>query len=609
MNVKIFRWKAIGPLLLLFLILAILLWIFAEPVARDTTEEASTELLGTQVDVAKLDLYPRRAAVDLRGLQIAHPFVLTRNLVEADEIRLKLNPGALAEKKLVIEQLSLHGMRFDTRRKTPARPPSGQGFTPQVYRAVQQWANQFNVPLLSLTPIDTIRQLVLNPEQLTTIKQAQSVLARTDSTQKALEESFKKLDIRPTVDSARALVQRLRATDPKKLGLDGTRQAIESVRQTLRKLEAAKQQVETLERTTRTAVQHLGQGVQLVNEATQKDFAFAKSLLKLPTFSAPEIGTALFGKVSIDRFKQALYWAELAQKYMPPGLRPRATSGPQRLRASGATIEFPKADEYPSFLLERGSLDFTIGGSSPVRGTYTASVRGITSAPALYGRPAVISAGREAAGSAIAGIDVDAVIDHVTSRTVDSANARLRGIQLPAFDLPGIPFRISPGVGSSELAFTMRGSELYGRWAIRTDQVNWIADSAGRSLNELERIVGRVISGLKALDLVAELRGTVTSPKLSVSSNLDQAVARRLKEVVGEEVARAERMVRAKVDSLVAAKVAPVKQRVAAVQAEATKRVELEKQRIDQLEDQLNTELKRLTAGLAPGIRLPEIKL
>jgi uncharacterized protein (TIGR03545 family) len=611
MRIKIFRWKAIGPLLLLFIILGVLLWIFAEPIARDTTEEASSEFLGTQVDVGKLDLLPRQASVELRALQIADPFVLTRNLIEADDIRLKLNPAALAEKKIVIENLSLHGMRFGTTRKTPARPPSGKGFTPQVYRAVQQWANQFNVPLLSLTPIDTIRQLALDPTQLTTIREAQALLARTDSSRKALEQGFAQLDIGPTLDSARALAQRLAATDPKKLGLDGTRQAIQSVQQTLKAIEDAKKRVEALERNTRTAVQSLGGGVRLLDQARQKDFAFAKSLLKLPTFSAPEIGTAFFGKVSIDRFKQAVYWAELAQKYMPPGLLPRPTTGPDRLRAAGSTIEFPKAEEFPRFLLERGELDFSIGGTSAVRGAYAAAVQGLTSAPALYGRPAVITASRRAAGSALASIDVNAVINHVSARTHDSATARLQGIKLPSFDLPGVPFRVDPGTGSSSLAFSMKnaGAELFGRWAIGSKQVSWLADTTGRSLNQIERLVWQVVSGLTDLQVTAELRGSISSPKLSVSSNLDQAIAKRLQAVIGEEVAKAERRVRAKVDSLVAGKVEPVKRQVAAVQAEANQRIQAEKQRLDEVEKQLNAELKRLTKGLAPGIELPKIKL
>jgi uncharacterized protein (TIGR03545 family) len=611
MKVKIFRWKAIGPLLLLFLILVFLVWVFAEPVARQTTEEASSELLGTQVDVGKLDLIPRQASVDLRALQIADPFVLTRNLIEADEIRLKLNPAALAEKKLVIERLTLHGMRFGTTRKKPARPPSGKGFAPQVYRSVQQWSKQFDVPLLSLTPIDTIRQLALDPTQLTTIREAQSLLVRTDSVRKALDQGFQQLNIAPTLDSARALAQKLAATDPKKLGLDGTRQAIQSVQQTLKEVGEAKKRVEALERNARTTLQSLGQGVQTLDQARQKDFAFAKSLLKLPTFSAPEIGSALFGKVSIDRFKQAAYWAELAQQYMPPGLLPRPTPGPKRLRAAGETIEFPKAKEFPRFLLQEGQLDFSIGGTSPIQGAYTATVEGLTSTPALYGRPAIISASRRAASSAIASVDVGAVINHLTERTHDSASARLQGIKLPSFDLPGLPLRLDPGTGSSSLTFSMKnaGAQLLGRWAIGSNRVSWVPDTTRRQMNQLERLVVRVVSGLTDLQVVAELSGSIASPKLSVSSNLDKAIARQLQAVVGKEVAKAERMVRAKVDSLVADKVEPVKKQVATVQTQAMQRIQAEKQRLDEVEKQLNAELQRLTRGLAPGIELPKIKL
>jgi uncharacterized protein (TIGR03545 family) len=611
MRFKIFRWKAIGPLLVFFTILLILVVIFAEPIAKDTTEEASTELLGTQVDVGKLDLYARKASVNLRRLQIADPFALTRNLLEADQIRLKLNPAALAEKKVVIERLSLSGMRFGIERKTPARRVKGGGFAPKILQSVDQWTKQFDVPLLSLTPIDTIRQLALDPTQLTTIREAQSLLARTDSIRKSLDQGFQQLDIRPTLDSARALVARLSATDPKKLGVDGTRQAIESVRKTLGEIDAAKKRLETLERSTRTGVQFLGQGTQLLDQARQKDFAFAKSLLKLPSFAAPDIGSAFFGKVSIERFKQALYWAELAQQYMPPGLLPRPTAGPSRLRAAGATLEFPKENEFPRFLLEQGQIDFSIGGTSAVQGAYQATVRGLTSTPTLYGKPTVVKASRRAEGSAIAAIDVDAMIDHVTPRTRDAATARLRGIKLPSFGLPGIPFRVVPGTGTSSLDFTMTGggAELFGRWAIASQQVSWAADTAGRSMNDIERVVWRVLSGLKDLEVVAELGGSVGSPKFSVSSNLDKAVAQSLQAVIGEEVAKAERTVRAKVDSLVADKVEPVKRQIAAVQTEANQRVQGERQRLDQVEQQLQAELKRLTGGLVPGLELPKIKL
>ena len=168
-----------------------------------------------------------------------------------------------------------------------------------------------------------------------------------------------------------------------------------------------------------------------------------------------------------------------------------------------------------------------------------------------------------------------------------------------------------PGLGSSSLDFTMLGggAEVSGRWAIASEQVSWTVDTAGRSMNDIERVVWRVVSGLKDLEVVAELRGSVGSPKLSVASNLDKAIAQRLQAVIGEEVAKAERMVRAKVDSLVADKIEPVKRQIAAVQTEGTQRVQGERQRLDQVEQQLQAELKRLTGGLVPGLELPKIKL
>ena len=153
------------------------------------------------------------------------------------------------------------------------------------------------------------------------------------------------------------------------------------------------------------------------------------------------------------------------------------------------------------------------------------------------------------------------------------------------------------------------GAQLFGRWAISSDKVSWQPDTTGRRLNDIERMVVRVVSGLNDLRVVAELSGSMASPRFSVSSNLDKAIAQRLQAVVGEEVARAEKMVRAKVDSLVADKVEPVKKQVATVQAQANQRIQAEKQRLGEVEKQLNAELQRLTRGLAPGIELPKIQL
>ena len=79
--------------------------------------------------------------------------------------------------------------------------------------------------------------------------------------------------------------------------------------------------------------------------------------------------------------------------------------------------------------------------------------------------------------------------------------------------------------------------------------------------------------------------------------------------MIGDEVAKAERRVRAKVDSLIGDKVEPVKRQVVSVQSQANARLAAEKQQVAQAEGELNAQLKRLTGGLAPEIKLPKVKL
>ncbi|HET7600468.1 MAG TPA: hypothetical protein VFK09_09255 [Gemmatimonadales bacterium] len=607
MAVRIFRWKAIGVLVLVLAALGVLLLLFAEPIAREATEDAGSDLLGTEVDVARLDIHPRDVAVDLAGVALADPFAPERNLVEAARIGVDLDPYALAERKFVVRQLSIGGVAFGTRRERPARPPRRNGLAVQLVGAVRTWADQLDVPILSLTPIDTIRQLALDPTRLGTVQAATALVAQADSTRRAVEQGVQGLDLERTVDSARALVERLKAADPKTLGIQGTRDAIASVRRTLDEVQQARERVGALERQVRGGVDALGTGVERLDEARRRDYAFARSLLQLPSFDAPRIGKAFFGPVSIARFQQAMYWVQLARRYMPPGLLPRASTGPDRLRMAGATVRFPKERTYPKFLLEAGTVDFSIRGDGPLGGRYTAWARGVTSAPALYGRPTVIAASRRAEGAALRAVDASAVLDHLRRPPRDSITAVLDGLGLPTIDLPGLPVRVEPGKGRSRLMFVLSGDDLSARWSIASDQVRWAIDTAGRPLNGMERLVWRVISGLRDLSVTAELTGTVASPRLSVASNLDDAVASRLQAVVGEEVARAEQLARATVDSVVADKAAVARRRAEDVAAQARERIAEARQRLDEAQRQLEEELRRLTRGAGDLIPIPRV--
>lgn len=595
-RMHVFRWRAVGPLLLILVILGALWLLFGDLLLQQTAEDAGSDLLGTEVDIADLHLREGQAALDLGRLQIADPFDSLRNLLETGAIRLELDPAALLEKKLVVNRLELRALRFGTRRDQAARHVAGGGFAPQLISQMRAWSRQFDVPLLQLTPLDTVRQLVLHPEQLTTIRRAEALATTVDSTQRAFRDTLAAIDPERTLDSARALAQRLSGQTPASLGVQGIRQAVTSVRNTLDELNRLDRQVQSLQQNAGLGVGAIQAGLDGVRQGLTTDYDFARGLLQLPSFRAPEMGTAMFGTVSIDRFREVTYWTELARHYLPPGLQPRTRPASNHLRRGGTTVTFPKAEEYPVFLLRQGVMDLTVGADSSAS-HFALSVQGLTTQPSVYGHPAVIRSRGAIGGSTGVQLALAAVLDHTGTVPSDSLRLQVGGVPLPGFTVPGLDFRAQPGPGRTDLSFRLRGDQLDAQLGLNADRIAWQADTSA-TRNALQRIVWEVVQGLQGLRVDARLAGPLRSPGLSVSSNLDQALASRLQAVLGEQVAQAESRVRARVDSMVQERVAPVRARADSVRTSIQSRTQALQQQVADVKAQLESRLKSLTGGL-----------
>ena len=602
---RIFRWEGIIPIVLLVALLVAGWQLFAGRIIRATLEDAGTDALGTQLDVGSVSVGLLATNVEIRGIAVADPFDRNRNLFEVGGVRVELEPRPLLEKKIVIRRLAVADVKTGTRRATPAEPVTGGGFAPRALAEVQRFAGQFRVPLLSLTPFDELKAVVLDPTQLRSVQAALAVAGGADSVKQSLEAGYANLRLQETVDSSQALLARLQGFNLRTAGVDGTRRAIADVRAAQARVDSARNRVERLVADARTGVDTLQGRLRAIEDAKNEDYAFARGLLKLPTFEGPDLGAALFGKVTIDRFQQAVYWATLAREHAPPGLLPKEHPGPKRLRQSGTTIQFVEKADYPNFLLRRAdvNVDITSGFAA---GKYAFAAADITSEPALVGRPMVFAA-RRSAGGDIDSLRVTGSLDHLGAKPRDVVNMHAAGVKLPAIALPVIPFTMDPGRGTSELRFMLDGSNVSGRWALRSKSLAWVTDSSrARPLNTMESIVARALTGIRELELTADISGTLDAPRLAVRSNIDRQVSERLKAVVGEEVKAAEAKVRAQVNRLVEEKAAPARAKVAEVRSEADQRIADARAKLDEEKRKLEERLKSLTAGI-PGLPLPRI--
>jgi uncharacterized protein (TIGR03545 family) len=559
------------------------------------------------VDIEDLDLSLTGASLDIRRLTVAHPSDPMVNVVDIGHARVQLAGAPLLRKRVVVTSFLVDSVRGLTRRTKPAKRIEGGGFLPGAMTEAQRFASQFKVPLLSLTPIDTIRSLVLDPSQLQTVQKAKALAAHADSVKDNTLARVQALRLGETADSADALISRLKGQSPRTLGINGTRTAIADVRRFTARVDSTKRAIENARASLKSDADALVESVRDLDAARQADYAFARGLLKLPTFDAPNIGPALFGQVSLDVFEKAMYWVDLGRKYAPPGLLARETPGPERLRMSGTTIHFVKPTSLPRVVVQGGAVNLMLDeASGAMRGNYQLRFANLTTEPELLGKPTTFSLTRDARGAGLESLLVVGTLDHTRPIGTERIVLRAGGVTLPKFALPGVPLRLDLGKGNSALQFTVVGDSVVGRWTVLSPKPTWSPDSArSRPMNTLESLVSRVLTGIDNVDVSADIRGTTRAPTLAVRSNLDRAVADNIKRVAGEEIAKAEAKVRAQVDAVVQRETAALKSKIDTAVAETREQVDQRiaeaQARLDKAKADLAARLRELGGGVIGG--------
>jgi uncharacterized protein (TIGR03545 family) len=267
-------------------------------------------------------------------------------------------------------------------------------------------------------------------------------------------------------------------------------------------------------------------------------------------------------------------------------------------------VHFIEAKSYPRFWLQRADVNVSVTNGS-LGGAYAFAARDVTTDPAVVGRPTLFALRRAATGSQVDSLRVVGSLDHTGSVIRENVTAQAAGIALPTISIPGLPYSMAWGRGSSELRIALNGDQLSGHWYVRSPKVTWERDSANtRTLNTMESLVARVLTGINTLELSADVSGTLDSPRLDITSNLDRQLSQQLRNVAGQELAKAEAKARAQVDRIVAEKSAPVKARVAELRADAEARIADARTKLDEEKKKLDERLKALTTG---AIGLPKL--
>jgi uncharacterized protein (TIGR03545 family) len=593
----------------LFVLGVVLLWwLYADTLVQRGVERTGESLVGARVELGSVDLRPTEGSIRMTRLQVANPDAPMTNLVEAGEIVVDLMLTPLLEKKVVVENLVMAGVRFNTPRETSGALENPDPEAGALWRGVNAWADQIELPELDVESLTgVVRMEALSADSLRTVQYARGVVTRVDSLRTSWEARLATLDPRPRIDTVRAVVERLEAFRPSPLNALQIPGMVRDARASLGGLTSLQGEIAALDDAVRAGVSSLDIGPERFAALRTEDLAYARRLLDIPSLEAPSLSPAIFGGTALSFLKPVLYWAQTAERFVPPGLDPRNRPGPRRSRAEGTTVEFPGRATWPAFLVQEGELSLEIGGTGAAAGSYTARLLNLTSSPSLLGRPLEITVGRAQAAQGPSGLSLSAVLDHTTAVLRDSVGLELIGVDLPEIDLSTLGGRLNLGDGASTFRFRRVGDQVDARLAWASTNLAWTRTD-GRSAEgpspapgtvEWARdLVWRTLTGVERVELDMALSGDLSSPSLSVASNLGDALAESLRRELGQQIADAEARLRQEVDARIQPLVQGARARADAVRTEVADRVAEQRREVDDLRARLEARVQELGRGL-----------
>lgn len=401
------------------------------------------------------------------------------------------------------------------------------------------------------------------------------------------------VDPRAQIDSVRSLLQGIEGASLGSLGILGAVRTITSLRSAGQGLTSSISSVSGLQREVTTEITELRSSLTALEDLRESDYRRAMGVLNLPSFDPDDISASLLQAPLMERVEELLYWVDVVDGYLPDGDRPRLFSGPERMRRAGTTVHFPPRDTLPAFALHKLEGSVAIGDLTG----FTLRILDLSSDPGTVGKPTVLQFMGESGTSSVT---LDVIVDRVGQTPKDELRAELTGLPLPSLEIAALGARLELGEGDTRVALSRTGSSISGEVTWSASGARWLREGS-ESLEGAAGLLWRTLSSLSSVEITLGLSGTLSSPGISVRSNIGRQVVRALRAQIGDEFRRVEARARAEVDRLIERPLADARTQLADLEDGIGQRLSVYRSELDEYKASLESRLRDLTPGI-PGM-------
>jgi hypothetical protein len=480
--------------IVLVVILAIYL-AFLDTLAKPIFEQQATEMYGAEVSIDSLNISPFLGKVTLHNVQVADRRNAMRNLTQADRAHIDIDMLKLAQDILELDVLEIDGLVMLARRSQPAVI-----LRPLV--AADSGIATAGLPTFELPDADAL--IAQQREKL----DADIAEFKSAITEKQLKWQ-KKIATLPTqadIDGYKARIKQLTQSQ----GVAGKLAALRDAQKLYADVNRDAEAIQSMRAEFRGDLQLMRENVDMASALSQNHVDQLIMSLGLSSEQMAQIGSRLLRGDLSGLFQQVL--------------------APLAYNASGAA---DSSDDMPIYI-----------GSAKINGSILPSAAGFSAVGHLENftwpldlsdLPAVLKLeGNSVEGGSML---IDAVLDHRQAprdtMVVLIENLSLRNMVLAGTDELSIKLDQTLANVSGELK--VDGDALSGGFTqqlTKTLFTTELAENAGDSA----RLIAAVLDASSEFKMQTTFSGTLQSPEIGFSADLDQLIERTLRNAISEKV-------------------------------------------------------------------------
>ncbi len=501
---KLMKWG--GSAFAVFVVIVMIFWFFVvDMMVERAIEKNGTKAVGARVDLDKADLTLFPMGLSLKGLYVTNPDSPMENAVRISTIKMDLEPSPLFQKKIIINEMGVEGLAFNTKRKT-----SG---------AIQKPVEKKQPPKTACSSMEMpsfkkpdIRKILEN-EKLNTIIDSKALEQEVKNAQTQWKKELENLPDEKKLNEYKAAIEDLKKGSGSLGAMLGMATKVNALQQ---EINQDLSRIKKAQKDFNGQLRGFQAKAKALANAPIKDINRLAKKYALSPEGAANMTRLLFGNSLCGAVDKASGWYEKIKPYI------QKTQKAEKDKKA----EPKKKGERPVFLIRTLKLNALVEA-----GNLTGKVENITPDQDIIGLPLRFAfLGRDMKG--LNALNLNGNADSVTpANPKNNAVLSLKKLKLNDLILGeagAVPLSIKTATSDIHLNLSTIGDQLSAKLNANFDAVKFLS-SLQKDADPIVTAMVNALSNISRFNLKANITGTFDDFQMTITSDLDKT----LKSAVG----------------------------------------------------------------------------